>query len=90
MSQLKEQLKSLVAEVIEVEENEFSDDTHLSEELGIDSMMYIEILARIEKAFKVKVPEEALPDMTSINQMYDVVKVLIDGQSEAAATGEQQ
>ncbi len=81
--QLKAQLKTLVGEIIELEQ--FDDDAHLSEELGIDSMMLIEIVARIEQRYQVKVSEQFLPDMTSLNAIYTVVTGLLAGRAEAAA-----
>jgi len=85
--QLKSQLKTLVGEIIEIDE--FADDAHLSEELGIDSMMLIEIVARIEQRYQVKVAEQYLPEMTSVDAIYTVVTELLSAQSEAAAgTGE--
>ncbi|WP_164779804.1 acyl carrier protein [Paenibacillus kobensis] len=81
--QLKSQLHTLVGEIIEVDD--FASDAHLSEELSIDSMMLIEIVARIEQRYQVKVAEELLPQMTSVDAIYSVVSGLLSGESEAAA-----
>lgn len=81
--QLKSELLTLVGEVIEVEE--FASDAHLSEDMGIDSMMLIEIAARIEQRYQLKVAEEYLPQMTSVDAICDIVSGLLAAQSEAAA-----
>jgi len=55
------------------------DDTDFRE-LGIDSMMGIEIVAEIERTYKISVPESELKNMTSLTRVYELV------QSNFAAT----
>jgi len=47
---------------------------HLVEDLGMDSMMALEILAALEKKYKIKLPEEELPKITSVNRAIELVK----------------
>lgn len=69
MSDLKEKLRAIVAEVSEIEE--IPDDVAFSE-LGIDSMMAIEIVAEVERTYKVKVPEEELKDIDNFASVYQL------------------
>jgi acyl carrier protein len=69
MSELKEKLRSIVAEVSEIDE--IPDDTSFSE-LGIDSMMALEIVAQVERTYKVSVPEEELKTVTNFNSVYEL------------------
>lgn len=69
MSELKEKLRSIVAEVSEIDE--IPDDTSFSE-LGIDSMMALEIVAEVERTYKVSVPEEELKTVTNFNSVYEL------------------
>ncbi|MED0659952.1 acyl carrier protein [Bacillus smithii] len=71
----KEILRNIVSEIIE--DNDFEDDAKFIEELGIDSMMIIEILVRLEKKFKVTIPESYIPQFTDVNAMYNVVQELM-------------
>ena len=48
-------------------------DTLIFEELGIDSLMAIEILARIEKQFDIIIEESVLAD---VNTVGDFVKAI--------------
>jgi acyl carrier protein len=68
MSELKEKLRSIVAEVSEIDE--IPDDTF--SELGIDSMMALEIVAQVERTYKVSVPEEELKTVTNFNSVYEL------------------
>lgn len=67
MSDLKEKLRAIVAEVSEL--GEIPDKTPFSE-LGIDSMMALEIVAEVERQYKVSVPEEELKDLNDFESVY--------------------
>ena len=71
---LEQEVKELIAEIIEMEPNEIDLDAHLVEDLGMDSMMALEILASLEKKYKIKLPEEDLPKITTVNQAIEVAK----------------
>ncbi|HVZ32768.1 MAG TPA: acyl carrier protein [Polyangiaceae bacterium] len=71
---LKEKLRAIVAEVSEIEE--IPDQTPFSE-LGIDSMMAIEIVAEVERQYKVSVPEEELKSLTNFRSVYDLFSTRI-------------
>ena len=48
------------------------------EDLGVDSMMALEIVVRIEKKYQISIPEEELPNIQSLNQVYEIVSNLIN------------
>ena len=53
---------------------EIQPDAHLVEDLGMDSMMTLEILASLEKKFKIRIPEEELPKITTLNKAIELTK----------------
>jgi acyl carrier protein len=67
---LKEKLRAIVAEVAELDE--VPDETPFKE-LGIDSMMAIEIVSEIERAYGIKVPEEELQTITNLESVFALV-----------------
>ncbi len=69
--QLKEDLRRIVSEVAEVDE--VPDGTPFKE-LGIDSMMAIEIVAEIERTYKLSIPEDELKDIVDLNSVYAKVQ----------------
>lgn len=69
MSDLKEKLRAIVAEVSEVDE--IPDETPFSE-LGIDSMMALEIVSEVERTYKIRVPEEELKSVTNFSSVYEL------------------
>ena len=70
MSELKESLRKIVAEISEVDDIPDATDFR---ELGIDSMMAIEIVAEIERTYKLTIPEEELKSMTNLDKVYELV-----------------
>jgi acyl carrier protein len=67
---LKEELRSLIAEIAEVDA--IPDDTHFKD-LGIDSMMGVEIVAAIERQYKVKFADSELAEVSTLNKSYQLV-----------------
>jgi acyl carrier protein len=73
MSQHLEELREIVAEVLELEPEEVSDSADFVEEYEADSLRAIEILARIEKKYRVEIPQSELAEMRNLKAVYDVV-----------------
>ena len=62
---LKEDLRALIAEIIEREPSDVPDETPLRE-LGVDSMQAIEIITDIEKRYKIKIAESEYRNVSSL------------------------
>ena len=74
---------AIVAEVTELEENELwgKKEADFFKDLEIDSLLALEILALIEKKFKIQIPEEKLVDITSLKQTIDITKEVLADKS---------
>lgn len=72
----KSEIKKLVADIAEKSVDEIKDDATFGEELGIDSMMALEIVASIEKKFKIIIPENEIPNIRSLKNIFDMVERL--------------
>ena len=70
MAQLKEELRALISEIAEVDT--IPDDTHFKD-LGIDSMMGVEIVAAIERQYQIKIPDDELKEVSTLNKSYEIV-----------------
>jgi acyl carrier protein len=68
-----EELREMVAEVLEMEPEEVADTADFVAEYEADSLRAIEILARIEKKYKVEIPQSSLPELSNLKAVYDVV-----------------
>ncbi|MEO8799813.1 MAG: acyl carrier protein [Polyangiaceae bacterium] len=68
---LKADLRALIAEI--AEKDEIPDDTHFKD-LGIDSMMGVEIVAAIERQYHIKIDDSELQEVTTLNKSFELVK----------------
>ncbi len=72
---LRDKLRAIISEVSEVDE---IPDATPFKDLGIDSMMAIEIVAEVERTYKLSIPESELQSMTHFEAVYDLVKSKLD------------
>ena len=77
---IEKEVTSIVAEVTELEESEIWEkrDADFFKELEIDSLLALEILALIEKKFKIQIPEEKLVDITSLSATIGMTKSIVE------------
>ena len=78
---LEKDITAIVAEVTELDEKEIWEkrDAGFFKDLEIDSLLALEILALIEKKFKVQIPEEKLVDITSLNATIEMTRSTLEG-----------
>jgi len=75
---LENEIRSIVAEILEIDESKIKPEARFAEELGMDSMMALEILASLEKKYKIKIPEEYLTKVTSLKSMVEIAKKILE------------
>ncbi|MER5454700.1 MULTISPECIES: acyl carrier protein [Micromonospora] len=67
------ELREIVAEVLELEPEELTETGDFAEDYEADSLRAIEILARIDKKFKIEIPQSELPQLNNLKAVYDAV-----------------
>ena len=70
-------IRKLLAEILETDPESIDGDASFVKDLGMDSMMALEILAGIEKKYRIVIPEETLPKFTDLNTTIKIVKELL-------------
>jgi acyl carrier protein len=81
---LKQELRALISEISE--KDEILDDVHFKDQ-GIDSMMGVEIVAAIERRYKIKVADAELQEVTTLNRSYDLVRAKLGERGAVALAG---
>jgi acyl carrier protein len=66
-------IKEIVCEILELEEDEVTNEGLFNEEYGADSLRAIEILGALEREFGVVIEQAELVRMTHLQGVYDVV-----------------
>ena len=79
---LKEDLRALVAEIAEKDE---IPDGATFKELGIDSMMGVEIVAAVERQYHIKIDDDELAEFKDIQAAYALVVRKLEEKSATAA-----
>ena len=76
-SKYEEEITLLVSEIIEIPPNEITLEADFIEDLKVDSLKAIEIVAAFEKKYRVVIPEEDIPKVSSLGKLIEYTKNLI-------------
>ena len=69
-----EKLKKIVAEVLNVDENEITMDSTFVDDLGADSLDIFQIIMGIEEEFDIEIPDEEAEKITTVQSAIDYVQ----------------
>ena len=69
-----EKLKKIVAEVLNVDENEITMDSTFVDDLGADSLDIFQIIMGIEEEFDIEIPQEVVENITSVADAVEQIK----------------
>lgn len=58
---------------IEIDESKLNDNARLKEDLGIDSLDFVDIVVIVEKHFGFKIKPEEMKDVQTLGQFYDYI-----------------
>ncbi|MFW5774929.1 MAG: acyl carrier protein [Chitinivibrionales bacterium] len=76
-AEIKQDIRELIVEIAEdmdVEEENITDDANFIDDVGLDSMALLEVLATMEKKFGISIPESEFPNLISINKCTETVE----------------
>ncbi|MBS1856998.1 MAG: acyl carrier protein [Acidobacteria bacterium] len=68
------EMKTLIATVTEREPEEVTENALLTDDLGVDSLMAMEVMVTVDKKFKIDIPEE---DFATIKTVKDAVAMVM-------------
>lgn len=73
-----EKLQKIIAEVMNVDEEEITMDTTFVDDLGADSLDVYQIIMGIEEEFDIEIPNEEAEKIVSVGDAVEVIKNAID------------
>jgi acyl carrier protein len=79
---IQEELKNLVSLITRIDVSELSEEVRVREELSIDSLMAMEIVAACEKRFDIQIDEEQLFEIETVGEFYNLVVRLLKEKSK--------
>lgn len=71
--EIRSEVKKLIAEVTEREPEEITDTALFADELGVDSLMAMEVMVAVDKKYKINIPEDEFAKIKNVNDTVEVV-----------------
>lgn len=68
-----EQIKNLLIECANVDENMITPNARLKEDLGIDSLYAVELILELETKFEIKIEWETMQSLQTVNDVCNLV-----------------
>ena len=68
-----EELRSIIAEKLDIGEDEITETTLFKEDLGADSLDLYEIVIEVEDMLQIKVPDEVLSEIKTVEDALEVI-----------------
>ncbi|MCI8551072.1 MAG: acyl carrier protein [Lachnospiraceae bacterium] len=69
-----EKLQGIIAEVLNVDEDEITMETTFVDDLGADSLDVFQIIMGIEEEFDIEIPNEAAEKIVTVGDAVDQIK----------------
>ncbi len=73
-----DKIKAVLAEQLDVNEDEITMDSTIQEDLGADSLDVVEMIMSLEEEFDIEVPDEAAQEMKTVGDVVRFVESLKD------------
>lgn len=66
---IQDAVKKIIVAELRVDPNILNPTTHLMKDLGADSLDALNIAVRLEEAFKIKIPDDAIPRFLTVEDI---------------------
>jgi len=73
---LDREIKLLISKIAKVPEEKVNNDANLFSDLGVDSLIGVEIFAALDKKYGLNIPEDKLKDVQTVYGVISLVKGL--------------
>ena len=74
MEQIKDKLKQIVIDRLDVDEDQITPDASFVEDLGADSLDIVELIMGIEEEFDIEIPDEDAEKLTTVGGALEYIK----------------
>ncbi len=68
-----DEIKTLIAETLGVDEDKVTPEANLIDDLEADSLAIVELHMEIEEKLGVKIPDEAITDLHTVQDVLDAI-----------------
>ena len=72
--EIEEKVKNFLIEDLEIEEDKIAPEATLKEDMGIDSLDFVDIVVIVEKNFGSKIKPEEMAGVATLADFYDYIE----------------
>ena len=73
-TEIEEKVKAFLIDDLEIEEENIFPEAKLKEDMGIDSLDYVDIVVIVEKNFGFKIKPQDMTAVKTLSQFYDYIE----------------
>ena len=72
--EIEEKVRAFLIDDLEIDEEKITDDAKLKDDMGIDSLDFVDIVVIVEKNFGFKIKPEEMVGVTTLHQFCDYIE----------------
>lgn len=72
--EIEEKVRAFLIDDLEIDEDKIKDDAKLKDDMGIDSLDFVDIVVIVEKNFGFKIKPEEMKDISTLKQFCDYIE----------------
>ena len=74
MSRIQDKARALIASKMKLDESEITPEKHLFNDLGADSLDFVELSMMLEREFNVKFSEDEMANAKTVGDLYELIE----------------
>ena len=71
--EIEEKVNDFLVEEMEIEADKIAPDARLKEDLGLDSLDFVDIVVIVERTFSFKIKPEEMAEVKTLKAFYDYI-----------------
>lgn len=73
-TEIEEKVRAFLIDDLEIDEEKIAPDAKLKEDMGIDSLDFVDIVVIVERSFGFKIQPEEMAGVTTLRQFCDYIE----------------
>lgn len=73
-TEIEEKVRAFLIDELEIDEEKINNDAKLKDDMGIDSLDFVDIVVIVEKNFGFKIVPEEMKDVETLRQFCDYIE----------------
>jgi len=74
MATIRDKTRALISSKMKIDESEITEEKHLFNDLGADSLDFVELSMTLEREFNVKFSEEDMANVKTVGDLYKLIE----------------